>query len=183
MTQDRYMQVGSRHGPVHRQRGAALLIALVLLLVLTILGVTAMQTTTMQERMAGNLRDRAVAFEAAEAALREGEEYLEAFTVPPSPSGEQGFYSEANYGGGEDPQWEQVDWDDDSQLRTVAVEDTHDGARYIVEDVEAFQASGGVVVTGEADQEQYIYRVTAVGTGVGPDATVMLQSTFKYGEE
>lgn len=177
------MQVGSRRGPVHRQCGAALLIALVLLLVLTILGVTAMQTTTMQERMAGNLRDRMVAFEAAEAALREGEAYLEAFTVPPSPTGEQGFYSEADYGDGEDSQWEQVDWDDDGQVREIDVDGTHDGARYIVEDIEAFQEAGGVVVTGEADQEQYIYRVTAVGTGVGPDATVMLQSTFKYGEE
>lgn len=177
------MQVGCSRRPVRSERGAALLIALVLLLVLTILGVTAMQTTNLQERMAGNLRARTVAFEAAEAALRDGEEYLEAFTVPPSPTGEQGFYDEANYGDGEDPQWEQVNWDDDSQLRTVEVDGTHDGARYIVEDIQAFQESGGVVVTGEADQEQYIYRITAVGTGIGPDATVMLQSTFKYGEE
>ncbi|WP_070990119.1 pilus assembly PilX family protein [Halofilum ochraceum] len=177
------MSVKVRRGSETGQRGAALLIALVLLLVLTILGVTAMQSTNMQERMAGNLHARTVAFEAAEAALRDGEAYLDDFTVPPSPTGEQGFYSEADYGDGEDPQWEQVDWDDDDEVRTVSVDGTYNGARYIVEDIEAFQGTGNVFIPGEADQEQYMYRVTAVGTGVGPDATVMLQSTFKYGEE
>lgn len=59
-----------------RQKGAVLLISLIFLVLLTIIGVTAMQTTTLQERMAGNLRDLNLAFNAAEAALREGEAVL-----------------------------------------------------------------------------------------------------------
>ncbi|TCK05937.1 pilus assembly PilX family protein [Marinobacterium mangrovicola] len=55
------------------ESGAALIVALIMLLLITIIGVSAMQTTTMEERMAGNLRDRHVAFQAAEAALRQGE--------------------------------------------------------------------------------------------------------------
>ena len=58
------------------QRGAALIISLIFLLLMTLIGVTSMQTTTMQERMAGNTRDRNLALQAAEAGLREGENWL-----------------------------------------------------------------------------------------------------------
>lgn len=55
------------------QRGAALITALILLLVLTLVGVNSLANTVLEERMAGNMRDRQLAFQAAEAALREGE--------------------------------------------------------------------------------------------------------------
>lgn len=55
------------------QRGAVLIVGLIMLLLITMIGVTAMQVTTQQERMAGNLRDRNIAFQAAEMALRAGE--------------------------------------------------------------------------------------------------------------
>ena len=57
----------------HRQQGSALIISLIILLLMTLIGVTAMQTTTLEERMTGNMRDSNIAFQAAEAALREGE--------------------------------------------------------------------------------------------------------------
>lgn len=56
----------------HRQRGAVLIVALIFLVILTMLGVTAMTGTTMETRMAGNARDLGVALQAAEAALRDG---------------------------------------------------------------------------------------------------------------
>lgn len=66
------------HASRHCQSGTVLIIALVFLLLMTLVGVAAMQGTTLQERMAGNHRDRNLAFQAAEAALREGE--LEAWS-------------------------------------------------------------------------------------------------------
>jgi type IV pilus assembly protein PilX len=57
------------------QGGSVLVISLIMLLVLTLLGITAMSAAGMQERMAGNSRDLALAFQAAEAALRDGEKY------------------------------------------------------------------------------------------------------------
>ena len=53
------------------QRGAVLIVALLFLVILTMLGVTAMTGTTMEQRMAGNTRDLAVALQAAEAAMRD----------------------------------------------------------------------------------------------------------------
>lgn len=58
------------------QRGAALAIALVLLLVMSLLGVSIMQTSGLQERMAGHSSNRALAFQGAEAGLTEAERRL-----------------------------------------------------------------------------------------------------------
>lgn len=61
---------------IRRQRGAALIVTLVLLLILTVIGVAGMAGTALQERMAGNLQDSAQVFEAAEAALRTCTEHV-----------------------------------------------------------------------------------------------------------
>lgn len=61
-------------GYSQQQRGAVLLVALIMLLLLTVLGAAAMRDTNLQERMAGNMRDQSLAFQAAEAALRFAEQ-------------------------------------------------------------------------------------------------------------
>jgi Tfp pilus assembly protein PilX len=53
-----------------QQRGAVLFIALIMLLLLTLIGITAMQVTLLQERMAGGFRIQHQAFEAAENLLK-----------------------------------------------------------------------------------------------------------------
>ena len=52
-----------------RQRGAVLVIGLLILLVMTLIGVTAMSTSTMQERMSANGMNANIAFQAAESAV------------------------------------------------------------------------------------------------------------------
>jgi len=59
-----------------RQKGAVLVVGLLILLVMTVLGVAAMSSTTLQERMANNNRQQQVAFQATEVALRAAETYL-----------------------------------------------------------------------------------------------------------
>lgn len=56
--------------PAVRQRGVALVVAMVLLIVITLVGLAAMRGTIMQQKMAANLYDRQIAFQNAEAALR-----------------------------------------------------------------------------------------------------------------
>jgi type IV pilus assembly protein PilX len=55
------------------QRGMALLVSLVFLLLLTLIGISSMQNATLQEKMAGSVAVRNQSFQAAEAALRVGE--------------------------------------------------------------------------------------------------------------
>ncbi|HXH03937.1 MAG TPA: PilX N-terminal domain-containing pilus assembly protein [Candidatus Competibacteraceae bacterium] len=55
---------------IETQRGSALIFGLLFLIIMTILGVTGMQGTILQEHMAGNLRDHNLAFQGAEEVLR-----------------------------------------------------------------------------------------------------------------
>lgn len=59
------------------QKGAALFVSLMMLILVTILGVTGVSMVSLEEKMAGNSYDRNLAFQAAEAALREAEKYAE----------------------------------------------------------------------------------------------------------
>lgn len=59
-----------------KQSGAALVTGLIFLMVLTLLGISAVRTASMEERMSGNLRDRNLALQAAEMALRYAEQHV-----------------------------------------------------------------------------------------------------------
>lgn len=63
--------------PINSQRGATLIIALIMLLLLTIIGLSSMRGTSLQESMAGNMRDSNLALQAAEAGLRKGEDLVD----------------------------------------------------------------------------------------------------------
>ena len=63
------------------QQGVVLVIGLIFLLVLTLIGTTAMRGTVLQERMAGNVRDYNFAFQGSEATLREIEDQVKAFAI------------------------------------------------------------------------------------------------------
>jgi type IV pilus assembly protein PilX len=56
-----------------RQRGVALVVALILLIVATLIGLAASRGTVLQERMSANTYDRSLAFQRSEAALRAAE--------------------------------------------------------------------------------------------------------------
>lgn len=66
------VNTGSSH-PRVKNKGVALVVALVLLVVVTLVGLAAIRGTTMQQQMTSNFYDREIAFQSAEAALRAGE--------------------------------------------------------------------------------------------------------------
>lgn len=60
--------------PLRRdQRGVALVVALIMLLVITVTGLSNIRTVTQEEKMTAAALDRSLAFQSAEAALRFGE--------------------------------------------------------------------------------------------------------------
>lgn len=61
-----------------RQHGATLLTALIFLVILTLLGIGMYSTTTSEEKMARNFRDKEIALQAAEAALNEAKIWITA---------------------------------------------------------------------------------------------------------
>ncbi len=64
-------------------RGAVLITGLIVLAVMTILGISSMRGTLLEERMAGNLREHNSAFQAAEAGLQAALTYVEGLDSPP----------------------------------------------------------------------------------------------------
>ena len=83
------------HGNAAYQSGDVLIISLIILLLLTLIGITGMQSTSLEEKMAGNKRDKNLAFQAAESALKAAEASL---NPPPAftDAGTGGFYSETS---------------------------------------------------------------------------------------
>ena len=160
---------------LRRQSGAALVVALVLLLVMTVLGVTAMRTTTLQERMAGNLRDSNLAFQSAEAALREAEVFLKQPVLPPF-AGADGLLPVEDEAGVA-AFWDTYDWDGNSRTGT-ALATVVSAPRYAIEELPAVPPEGGSERFG-ALPDYGFYRVTAAAVGGTTDAVTILQTTFR----
>ncbi|MGY2180176.1 pilus assembly PilX family protein [Pseudomonas agarici] len=65
------------------QRGMALLVSLVFLLLLTLIGISSMQNANLQEKMFGSVKVRNESFQFAESALRVGETVVQASNYNP----------------------------------------------------------------------------------------------------
>lgn len=94
--------------PSSRQKGAALFMALIFLLILTILGVAGMNISRLENLMAGNALFQTTAFNDAEYTLARGVERILQIRAnnEPYPSAEAGFHSIQDFG--VDP--EKLDW-------------------------------------------------------------------------
>jgi len=159
----------------YSQQGVALVVSLVMLLVMSLLAVSSMNTTVLEEKMAGNYKDRNMAFQSAEAALRAGENYLRTTAVLPVFDGSTaGLYTPTQSGL---PRWKTVNWNASGEVITYAnnLTDVAASPKYIIEELEALNESATL---GEQLEVQY-YRITSLAVGGTDTAVVMLQSTYK----
>ncbi|GAB4357766.1 MAG: pilus assembly protein [Immundisolibacter sp.] len=171
-------------GPPDRQRGVVLVVALIMLAVITLLGVSAMQVTSLEERMAGNMRDRSLAFQAAEAALRDGERLLTQVTLPAF-DGTNGLYPAPAVGAL--PEWMQAGgspqpaswWTTNGRPYGGTVAGVAAQPRYVIEEIARLPGVGESLEAGQPVPDITYYRVTARGVGGSATAVVVLQSTFR----
>lgn len=163
------------HRTLGNQRGAVLVVGLLLLMVLTLIGVASMQSTTLQERMAANMREQEQAFQSAEAALRSGENFLRTQPILPAFTGNAGLYPQPDPAA---PRWNlTTTWGvDNSRSYTGKVADGSPNPRFIIEQL-PFELPGASLATDEEVTSGTMYRVTARGTGGLGRAVVVLEST------
>lgn len=168
-----------------RQNGSALIVALSILLVLTILGVSSMRNISLEEKMAGNARDAQVAFEAAEAALREAEIYLDGIANKADfgPNGGIGGYYTGK--GNNAEAWTvEANWAAAHQVTAAEYAGNNEIAqqpRYIIQVVEVFSTPGPNAASGYGGPPTKTfdyYQITARGFGVSPNSRVMLQTYY-----
>lgn len=146
------------------QRGAALVISLVFLVVMTLVGVTVMNTTTLQERMAGNTADRSIAFQAAESALREGEDWLRINSI-------QTFARE--------PLATPQAWDGSGADGVVSGLDARLAADPAFHGGPPHQVRIGIGLGSGDERQRCFHEVTARGVGGTENAVVVLRSRFE----
>ena len=169
------------------QRGVALFISLVLLLVLTIAGVSAVQTTSLEERMARNTHDTLIAFQAAESALREAEGWIIAnvnSVAQFDDNGAGGLWTTMPYDEA-DQRWEEAIWapaSGQSIQVANAVQNVAEQPRFIVEWVATVQRDENPNLLGSSYNAVFdrveVFRITSRGVGRTANARVMLQGTF-----
>lgn len=164
------------------QSGAVLVTALVLLVVLTLLAVTSSRSSLTEERVTSNTQDANVAFQAAEAALRAGEEFLQQPNLPYF-EGNDGLYQPAPPTGA--PLWSTVDWLSAAATRQYSGLDDAPGslsqaqASYIVEELPPVAGPGESLAADAPVDETQNYRITARGLGIAGNARATVQSIYR----
>lgn len=165
----------------HRQQGAALLIVLIILVLVTLMGLTTMRSAKLQEKMAGGAADRALAFQAAELALRDAERQVLSRLTSASP-----FAAGCAAGLCLPPTdgstlVETVNWDASaaaygSATGVAALGGVRRQPRYIIELLPDMPPLPGNSVKASAAGTPY--RISAIGYGKQPSTRVVLQSTY-----
>lgn len=184
--------------PAVPARGFTLLAILVMIVVLGFLALAAVGTSIVQERMAGNARDRNVALQAAEAGLRDAELDIETNLSVSSgfsdacPTGLCLPPSMTASGAQSAPMWTAIDWAANARaygsITTAAAlkgsnnEVLATQPRYFVEMLPSLPPAAGSSVcmgcTTVAAERARAYRITVRATGVRDSTVVMLQSVY-----
>lgn len=195
-------------GKSSQQRGAVLIVALIMLLLLTLVGIAGIRDTQLQEKMAGGTEDRAIAFQAAESALREAEKMVESgsCTIAGGCDPAVGYYedpalparvddagdpvSEAAFwatwfGGDADVNGIGDDWDDLTKVKSYAgtvLPQVAQQPRYVIELLPPnYSMLPNTANSGGGGTIQiHDFLITARGTGRTNTTVVILQSVYRY---
>lgn len=171
-----------------KQRGAILLFCLVFLAVLTMMGVSGMESATLEERMSANMRDHELAFNAAESALQAAEAWLVTQNTLPitSTDGSTAVWSE----GAMDPDitdglywWDHnnidPDWWTNNADFIANVAEVNQQPGYVIEQYRTVDTGQSIAIgSGEITVPRIFHRVTARGVGINPTTQAVVQSTF-----
>jgi type IV pilus assembly protein PilX len=179
------------------QRGAVLFVSLILLLILTLIGITAARMQTVEERMAQNDDNHQLAVQAAEAALRYGETLLWSgiYSAPDFAANANGLYQlqtevQAAAGSSNPAQASIVDsinWSSPgTQTKPYAGPGLSDApappqpAQIVIESLPPVARAGDPICTPGYGQEQVcsVYRITAHAVGGDSTSAATLQSIF-----
>jgi Tfp pilus assembly protein PilX len=183
------MTLGGRKPPINRQRGAAqLFVTVVLLIVVMMLGITAVILSTTQFNLAANLQQENIAFNLAEGGAATAESWLHdsgnstdaGFTTYMTGTAALTYVYPIGYLAGLTPPVDPLTmtWGDSNSLAVNG----DDARRYLIEKIGAknqiFSAElnpGGRPLSG--CQTADLFRITARGTSA-KGTTKMIQSTY-----
>lgn len=170
------------------EHGAALITGLIFMVILTLLAISAARMAGLEERMSGNMRDRSIAMQAAEMALRDAEQDILGVgsTRTPPISGTLNFLAACTNGlcyngptGYPSPVWTTVSMTASPSVEygdytgAVQIPGLSAQPRYIIEGINKYcwKKCGSSTSPG--------YRITVRAQGANESTVVWLQEVFK----
>jgi type IV pilus assembly protein PilX len=160
------------------ERGVALVVALILLVVMTLLGLGSMRSVTLEEKMSANTFDRSISFQAAEATLRQAEALLN--VVPPAspPTPAAGICANGICGepvAGAEPRWTDTSFTGWQNATTVTSGPISITPQYLIEYLGgSFICSNTAPIVFSCKR----YRVTVRSNAGADRAAVVLQTIY-----
>ena len=172
------------------QEGFVLIVGLVILGLLTMLALSSMRDTTMQEKMAGASRDSGLAFQAAESALRDAESCITGTTAGCAfdDTNDAHFVKDDAAFPEHNTLFNATTWVayDPPGDATVLTGVPPGGAKYIIRKANAVSAGAGGAEIGlggygdsEATESQAIYEITARGAGASGAGQSVLRVYYR----
>ena len=161
-------------GP-RRQRGMTLVMAAVFLLCMAMLGAWSLSSNALQERMAGNTRNRDLALQAAEAALKDAEFTVSTWRTETF-NGTNGLLVYVATQANDKAYWQNASrWTSYRSVPTGGLNQVAEAPKYVIEKMPNTVNPSNPALT---DVENY--RVTARAVGGDANAVVILQSIIQY---
>ncbi len=167
-----------------QQKGVVLIISLVILVIITIIGISSMQSTIVEEQMATNMNNKNIAFQAAESTLRYAEEItIEGLLNTNNFNGSNGLYDQSN----PEPNLFATTWDDTNSLQyPYATDKVMTQPRYMIRLMDTIVGSDSnkmLNIRGYRRQNissanTTVFRVTARGTGSTDQSQVIIRSYY-----
>lgn len=163
------------------QQGATLIVTLILLFILLMVGVSAVRISLVEEKMTGNLRDKHIAFEAAESALVAAEDWVFSQQNYPTPNASGSNHVWSSGGLGYTSWWKNntVSWWASNGVVADGNTMQYAQPRYVIEELSFSQKGENLTIgLGEVKQGKYNYQVTTRGHGGGSETRVHLRTTY-----
>lgn len=159
------------------QRGMALIVTLLLLVAITLLAVSAMRSTTLQEKMAANFNDREIAKQVAEATVRQVGN-----TLLPPPAGSAWYRATTPLPvAGQPDMWQDpVFWANRGTI-AIAVNGTNYTGEFMVENLGLWPHPDMPNCVQKVDPmcKRPTYRITSRTAPVAGRASVTLQAIWR----
>jgi type IV pilus assembly protein PilX len=153
-----------------------------MLLLLTIIGLTGVQVTSLEEKMAGNSKDQNLAFQAAEAAIRAGEANIASVVAIAAFNGSNGLYG---IGNATNNYATSNAWTSGGSVQFNSGFSVNNQPRYFVKHIATVEdtSSGGDLNIGNAGGNTAgakisYFTITARGTGGRDSSQVFLQTYY-----
>lgn len=168
-----------------QQRGSVLLVSIIMLIAITMMSVVAIKSSTLQERLAAGAMDQNVAFQAAESALRDAEQYINAELDSSAPFNNSCTYGLCYPSTTTTSVWASItNWDTSSipivygsETPETPIADVAIQPRYIIELLPDLEPPPGEDAQVGATAGT-AFRITAVGWGKRSSTPIMLQSIY-----